>query len=119
MNITVINDRTMENIKSKPFIRISANIGNPEHLRFLTSDVKALIVDFKDCDKFTDVAMQFIRKACELHINVYSTSETMAELLRKIVNNNTTDTYDDKSVFEHNSADVRGTNLGILISKNM
>lgn len=119
MNISLINNRTMENLKSKPFIRISANISNPEHLRFLTSDVKALIIDFENCRKFTDVAMKFVQKAAELRINTYTNSETMTEMLRKIVSNNTTDAYDDKSVFEHNSADVRGTNLGILTSKNM
>lgn len=119
MNILLIDANTIKNIKSKPFIRISANISNPEHLCFLTSEVKALIIDFKDCDKFTDVAMQFIRKACELHVNVYSTSESMAELLRKVVNDNTTDVYNDKDIFEHNSVDVRGTNMGILTSKNL
>lgn len=119
MNISLINGRTMENIKSKPFIRISANISNPEHLHFLTSDVKALIIDFKNCHKLTDVAMQFVQKAAELHINTYTNSESMAEMLRKIVNNNTTNVYDDKAVFEHNNADVRGVNFGILTSKNL
>lgn len=119
MNILLIDDRTMKNIKTKPFIRISANISNPEHLRFLTSDVKALIVDFENCRKFTDVAMQFVQKAAELRINTYTNSESMNEMLKKIVSNNTTDTYNDKAVFEHNSADVRGTNMGIFTSKNM